>query len=250
MVGFAIEIMKLYDSAVKKYFKGLVALLLLPVCYGVLRSLGTLALEFQQVPEGSFYFLVGFVTYLVFQWVFFKPMRTYVFGHELTHAMAAWLTGGEVHSIKVGKNGGSVTVTKTNLFVALAPYMIPFYSLILLGSFFAVNLAYPLMAYWNYFLGVLGASLSFHAALTFFALKQKQPDLKSGGKFLSGVLIFLGNAMVLVFMLGILFPKTVSWAAFLSGTKTHTVIFCRHLGSGSCYLWNQGQSFLHAHPLR
>src|SRR4030095_1457696 len=125
-----------------------------------------------------------------------------------------------------------------------------FYSLILLGLFFSVNLAYPLMAYWNYFVGVLGASLSFHAALTFYALKQKQPDLKSGGKFLSGVLIFLGNSIVLVFMLGILFPRTVSWAAFLRGTKIHTVIFCRQLGSGSSYVWNQSQSYLHAHPAR
>jgi hypothetical protein len=134
--------------------------------------------------------------------------------------------------------------------VALAPYMIPFYSLILLGMFFAVNLAYPLMAYWKYFLVALGATLSYHAALTFFALKQKQPDLKSGGKFLSGVLIFLGNAIVLVFLLGVLFPKTVSWAMFLRGTKTHTVMICRQLISGSTYLWNQGQSYPHAHPTR
>src|SRR4051794_36019792 len=94
-------------------------LVLLPICYGVLRSFWVMAVGFEQVPEGSFYFLLGFAGYLAFQWVFFKPMRSYVFGHELTHALAAWLTGGEVHSIRVGKNGGSVTVTKPNLVVAL-----------------------------------------------------------------------------------------------------------------------------------
>ncbi len=224
-----------------------VGLILLPICYGVLRSLWALVLGFEQVPEGSFYFLLGFVIYLGFQWVFFKPMRSYVFGHELTHALAAWLTGGEVHAIHVGKKGGSVTVTKPNLFVALAPYIVPFYSLILLGVYVAVNFFYPLEAYRNYLLGLLGVTLAFHAALTAYALKQDQPDLKSGGKFLSGILIFLGNSLVLVFLLGVLFPHTVSWALFLRGTKTHTVLLCRRIGSGGSYLWTFGQNYLHGH---
>ena len=231
----------------KKLARGLVAILLLPVCYGVLRSLWALALGFEQVPEGSFYFLLGFLGYLVFQWVFFKPMRTYVFGHEFTHAMAAWLTGGEVHHINVGKKGGSVTVSKPNLMVALAPYVVPFYSLILLVFYFGAGLFYNLTAYWNYFLAILGASLSFHAALTVYALKQDQPDLKSGGKFLSGVIIFLGNAFVLVFLLGILFPRTVSWAVFLRGTKNDTLLLCRRLGRGGSYLWTASQDYLHGH---
>jgi len=243
---FAVGISKLYDPSVKKKsVRALVGLLLLPVCYGVLRSLWLLALEFKQVPEGSFYFLMGFAGYLVFQWVFFKPMRTYVFGHELTHAMAAWVTGGEVHHIQVSKRGGSVTVSKPNLFVALAPYMVPFYSLILMGMFFLVNFFHPLDRYWVYFLGALGASLGFHAALTVYALKQGQPDLKAGGKFLSGVLIVLGNSLVLVFLLGVLFPHTVSWGTFLRETKIHTVTLCRLIGVEGSRLWVQGRQYIH-----
>jgi hypothetical protein len=231
----------------KSFFRVVVALALVPVCYGVLRSLWGIALGFEQVPEGSFYFLLGFIGYLGLQWVFFKPMRTYVFGHELTHAMAAWLTGGEVSHFKVGKKGGSVTVTKPNLFVALAPYMVPLYSLILMGLFFGVNLFYDLSAYWIYFLGLLGASLGFHVSLTAYALKQDQPDLKSGGRLLSGILIFLGNAVFLVFTLGVLFPRTVSWVAFLSNTKNHTLIFCRRMGQGGAYIWLHREGFMHGH---
>lgn len=197
-------------------------------------------LGFQKVPEESLYFLIGFAAYLVFQWVFSKPMRTYVFGHELTHAMAAWVTGGEVHHFKVSKKGGSVMVTKPNLFVALAPYMIPFYSLILLVCFYAINFFNPLVAYWKYFLGLLGASVAFHIALTVYALRQNQPDLKSGGKFLSGVLIILGNSLVLVFLLGVLFPQTVSWSGFLRSTKTHTLTLCRLIGTEGSRLWVEG----------
>jgi hypothetical protein len=232
----------------KSFFRVLVALLLLPVCYGVARSLWSIAQGFQQVPEGSFYFFLGFGLYLVFQWVFFKPMRTYVFGHELTHAMAAWLTGGEVHHFKVGKKGGSVTVTKPNLFVALAPYMVPLYSFVAMLIYFAVNCFYNLAPYWNIFLGVLGATLSFHAALTFFALKQDQPDLRSGGKFLSGVLIFLGNSFALMLLLGVMFPQTVSWGVFLRGTKAHTMLLCRTIGDSGSHFLNQSKLTLNVHP--
>ncbi len=224
----------------QKLVRAGLGLFLLPLCYGVLRSLWAVALDFQHVPEGSVYFLIGFAGYLIFQWVFFKPMRTYVFGHELTHAVAAWVTGGEVHHFKVSKKGGSVVVTKPNLFVALAPYMIPFYSLMLLGLFYTINFFRPLELYWNYFLGLLGASLAFHAALTLYALRQNQPDLKSGGTFLSGVLIVLGNSLVLIFLLGVLFPHTVSWSVFLRSTKTHTITLCRFIGTEGSRLWVEG----------
>jgi hypothetical protein len=157
------------------------------------------------------------------------------------------LTGGEVHSINVSKKGGSVTVSKPNIVVALAPYVVPFYCLIFMGLFFGINLAYPLMPYWHAFLGLLGACLAFHVALTFFALKQDQPDLKSGGKFLSGIFIFLGNAFALVFLLGVLFPQTVSWAMFLRSTKINTVVFCRRVGSCSSDIWVHRVDYLHGH---
>lgn len=231
----------------KQLIRFVFAVLLLPVCYGVLRSLWTLICGFHTVPEGSYFFLLGFLAYFAFQWVFFKPMRTYVFGHELTHAMAAWMTGGKVHSFKVSKKGGSVTVTKPNIFVALAPYIIPIYSLILLAMFYGTNLLYNIMMYWNVFLAVLGASLAFHASLTIYALKQDQPDLKSGGKFLSGVLIVLGNAFALVFVLGVLFPKTVSWKTFLQGAQDHTLVLCRQIGTEGNAVWSYGQKNLHGY---
>ena len=40
---------------------------------------------FRGVPEGSFYFFMGLLGYFVMEWAFFRPIRTYVFGHELTH---------------------------------------------------------------------------------------------------------------------------------------------------------------------
>ncbi len=39
----------------------------------------------------------GTLAYFVFEALFQKPMRTYVFGHELTHVLAGLAVGSKVH---------------------------------------------------------------------------------------------------------------------------------------------------------
>src|SRR6266436_991114 len=101
----------------KKLKRFLIAILLLPVCYGVTRGLWFALGRFKDVPEGSFYFFAGVASYFAFQWVFFRPIRTYVFGHELSHAVAAWMSGADVKRFHVSKKGGSVSVSKSNVFI-------------------------------------------------------------------------------------------------------------------------------------
>lgn len=214
-----------------------IALALLPACYGVSYALWIQLKSFRHVPEGSFYFLAGMFSYLAFQWIFFQPIRTYVFGHELTHALAAWMTGGKVKHFHVSKKGGSVTVSKSNFWISLSPYIVPIYTIALLGLFFSIDYFYPVQRYWRPFLWVLGLSMGFHVALTVYALKMDQPDLKTSGRFLSGVIIYLGNAASVVFLLGILFPRTVSWKSFarVSGEKTFYAL--RQVGQGGVYVY-------------
>lgn len=232
---------------VKRVLNPGIALFLLPACFGVLQALAGTARNFEHVPEESFYFFLGVFGYLAFQWAFFKPMRTYVFGHELTHAMAAWVTGGEVKSFHVSKKGGAVTLTKTNLFVALAPYIIPVYAVFLLILFYGAKHLYDFSPYWHLWLAAFGAAMGFHAALTFYALKQNQPDLKMGGTLLSGVLIFLGNAVCLVLFLGVLFPRTVSWSHICRQTGAQTLHIYRQIGQTGIALCSRGQGWLYGH---
>jgi len=218
----------------KKPKRYTLALLLLPACYGVTMGLGQTLRSFRDVPEGSFYFFAGVLSYFAFQWAFFTPMRTYVFGHELTHALAAWMSGGKVKDFHVGKRGGHVKVTKSNVFVSLSPYIVPLYTLLLAGLSFALCAVYPsLKAYWRAFLWLLGASFGFHLALTAFALRQGQPDLKPSGRFLSAVLIYLGNAMAMVLLLGMLFPKTFSWKRFAVTTGEEAATAVKQVGKGT-----------------
>jgi hypothetical protein len=142
-------------------------------------------------------------------------MRTYVFGHELTHALAAWMSGAKVKKFKVSKSGGSVSVSKTNLFVALAPYVVPLYAMLLFLLYAIVGKFYPVQNYWRWMLCLIGAAFGFHMGLTVYALRQKQPDLKQGGIFLSGVVIYLGNMILMSVFLALLFPKTIAWRHFI-----------------------------------
>ncbi len=234
----------------KRIQRWMIALLLLPVCYGVLRALWQLLPAFRGVPEGSFYFFMGFLGYFVLEWAFFRPIRTYVFGHELTHALAALMSGGEVKKFHVSKEGGSVHVTKSNMFVALAPYMVPLYALILLGAFFTGHYFYDWHRYWNLFLTALGVSIGFHIGLTVYALKQSQPDLKVAGWFLSAVVIFLGNSLSLVLLLGILFPHTVSWRTLLRSSAQETWQAYRDVGERGQQVWRLSQENFHEYKNR
>jgi hypothetical protein len=139
--------------------------------------------------------------------------RAYVFAHEFTHAAAAWLNGAKVHSFVVKADSGHVDLSRMNAFIALAPYWIPLYSLIVVG-FYRLALW---TADWPYaeeaFLAAMGASLAFHFAHTARALwSTHQSDLDHLGVVLSLALIALLNAAVLLGALKCLFPKAVSLA--------------------------------------
>lgn len=190
------------------------AIALLPLCYGMTRGVIVLVAPLRDVPESSLYFFTGMAFYAALQWMFDRPMRVYVFGHELTHALAAWASGAQVRKFHVTSRGGYVTLSKTNLFIALAPYIFPLYALIVLLGYLVIDRFVPLAAYWRWLLLLVGMALAFHVGLTVHALRQGQPDLKLGGRFLSAVLIYLGNAGILAAVLLALFPRTTSLKQF------------------------------------
>jgi hypothetical protein len=225
-------------SMVKKLKRYTLGVLLLPLCYGMAVGFWAILRPFRSVPEGSFYFMAGIFSYLAFQWVFFRPIRTYVFGHELSHALAAWMSGAKVKHFHVSKKGGSVTVTKSNFFVALAPYMLPLYALLFMAAYFILSYFYPILKnYWRLFLWLLGGTMGFHMALTAYALKMDQPDLKATGKFLSAVIIYIGNTVAIVFLLGVLFPRTVSWRRFASVSGREAFVAVQEVSKGTQVVW-------------
>lgn len=158
-------------------------------------------------------FLVGVGSYLVLHFLLYKPVFLHVVGHELTHALFAALFGGRVKTLNVSAKGGVVLVSKSNLLVALAPYFIPLYTLMALVLFWVVMPAIK-----PYAAGLVGATVAFHGALTFFTLKSHQPDLEEGGVLLSLALIYVANLLLLAGILALLLPEWFAFGSFLHGT--------------------------------
>ena len=176
------------------------AVLLLPVCVGVGQALFDIIsqLEFNEMVMAPF--LTGIICMgLVFFWLP-RPILVYILGHEFTHAIAAMLCGGRVKGMKVGRDGGHVYVTRDNFFVTLAPYFIPIYA-IMVFVVFALGrqlLGWEGFVAWALFFWALGLSYTFHILLTWDILHTRQPDITSQGYLFSAVVIFLGNALVVI----------------------------------------------------
>src|SRR5689334_1112408 len=142
-------------------------------------------------------YALGAVAYFILEKLLSKPMTLYVVGHELTHMLSGLLSGARIHSFKAGSKGGEVKMSKSNLFVALSPYIVPIYTLLVILLFAIVRIWWkdPLLS--HFFQFFLGATLAFHLSMTAAAIHRKQPDLKFMGIFLSTVLIAIGNTLIL-----------------------------------------------------
>lgn len=182
--------------------KGFVGLILLPAAW--VAVVAALQLVFSLRPRHvgahplSFYGLIIGVGLWVFVWIVFpRPIRTYVLGHELTHAVWALAMGGRVSRLKVGSRGGSVQVSKTNWAITLAPYFFPFYTLIVTIAAAVLHLWIDLSPYEPLVLGAVGFTYAFHVTFTVHMLAQRQPDVIEEGRLFSYVIIVLFNAVIL-----------------------------------------------------
>lgn len=194
----------------KKLARWTLATLLLPFCWvtswTLLKTFSHATLEqgFWQSPQ-FWYFAIG--SLLMLGWFWSKLGQSfflylYVFGHELTHAAFVKFFGGKVYDMEWGSTGGYVTTDKSNWVISLSPYFVPFWSVI------AVILYAVPCFFWEIpgeadlvFYAVMGASWSFHMAWTIWMIPRDQPDLKDNGTYLSLVLIYFGNLVVLVGLL-------------------------------------------------
>ena len=134
-------------------------------------------------------------------------MWIYVLGHELTHALWAWLFGGQVKRLKVTAKGGHVIVTKTNFLIGLAPYFFPLYAVLVVAVFVTGHLIWNWQGILVWFHLLLGAAYAFHVTLTVYILQNRQTDITEQGYLFSAVIIFLGNVGVLLVGLPLLTAK-------------------------------------------
>jgi hypothetical protein len=214
---------------VPKWLKTVIAIVLLPACIGAASALWMVLRRSGSADTTWVPFLAGAACWIVIYLLLPRPMLIYVFGHELTHAVWTWLCGGRVKKFKTSSSGGHVVITKSNFLIALAPYFFPLYAVLVVGVFVTGHLIWNWQQFLVWFHLLLGAAYAFHVTLTAHVLQTRQSDITSQGYLFSGVIIFLGNIMVLLIGIPLLAAK-VDLITALGWWLQGTVQIFQHLG--------------------
>ncbi|MFZ5807426.1 MAG: hypothetical protein ACOY3I_09510 [Verrucomicrobiota bacterium] len=189
-----------------RLFKFLLACALIPALGSTIHfgaQFVTDAMSLKTLPWAKMgWFGGGVAVWLVVYLTMSRPSRLYVFGHELTHAMAVWLSGGTISGFKVNKASGEVRANKMSAWIALAPYILPLYPIVIGVIWLILIWNWPqTKAYEPWFIFLWGASWSFHFCFTLSLLKTDQPDFASQGYFFSFTIISLSNCWILITLL-------------------------------------------------
>jgi hypothetical protein len=176
--------------------------------------LANLEKHFWRTDEFVF-FLAGGLGWWGAHWLGWRPVRLYVFSHEVTHLLVAkYLFRGKIFDWKVTSAGGYVETNKSNTWITLGPYMLPFYTLVVMALFGMAGLFWDLMqwrmaeigplvlkfrAVWAlYFL--VGFTWAFHLTYTLQTVHVEQGDLTRNGEFFSILLIVLVNLFLITLL--------------------------------------------------
>jgi len=213
-----------------KYLRVLLGLALLPCCWALARSfvdvLGTAAGGGGIVSVEAMSLLGGVAAFTLCWATLSHPVRTYVLGHELTHALWGLCFGAVPSDVRVSASGGSVKLTKTNVFITLAPYFFPFYTFVVIVVAlitYAFLRPLPFLPLWMF---LIGFTWAFHVLFTLETLTQRQPDVKLYGRIFSWTLIFAVNVLLVLVWLAATTDLTF---AELGGTLMRRLI--------SAYTW-------------
>lgn len=218
-----------------RLLKLLVGFLLIPA--GVAATL-VFQSEIFPLLRTRWYFLSGIGSYLVLLAIFQQPIRTYVFGHELTHAFWVWIFGGRVKGFKAAASGGQVRATKSNFLIFLAPYFFPLYSFLALVLFLFLGIFFSGIGVSRGLGFILGFTWTFHITFTIYVLLQGQPDVRQNGRVFSLALIYLANVVVLSCLLVFISPRVTYGEYFIDLWSQVRLIYLS--------LWRGGPGFCRA----
>ena len=194
------------------FLRLLLGLALLPMCWGVSRAffdaivIAAGASGWMSVEALS---LLGGIAAFAMAWFALShPVRMYVLGHELTHALWGLLFGARPSDVRVSASGGSVRLTKSNMLITLAPYFFPFYTFIVIVVALVTYAFFRPLPYLPLWLFLVGFTWSFHVLFTLETLGQRQPDVKLYGRIFSWTFIFLVNVGIVLVWLALMTPLT------------------------------------------
>lgn len=227
----AAEDLRNHPTIPTRWLNNVIALFFLPPAWILTKALFTSFTHVTQnhafwFTEEFWFFTLGALLWTIAfcgsLWVYGepRPLRIYVLGHELTHAIMAKAMGGKVFDFKATRNGGYVVTDKSNFWIALAPYFWPLYSIGVIAVYGGVSIFYNLQAYTPVLFGLLGLTWAFHFSFTLWMIPKGQTDLTAHGTFFSLVVIYLLNLILLCALLIFAAPE-VTFQAFGQEAASH-----------------------------
>lgn len=170
---------------------------------------------------------VAVAVYILLRVIIGKPVRIYVFGHEMGHFIAAKMTGKKVVDAHISADGrsGWVLTRGTNMWIRLAPYAISSYNILLCLLWLFLSRFHHLSPLIYLFLAFMMVSMNADFAISGFF--ENQPDLDFSGRLFASAYILFAAILWIPFLL---------WpAASGVGVKTLLKIYLSWLGSS--YRW-------------
>ena len=181
-------------------------LLSLPIfAAGLIVLHAVFGLNYAAQTQITFSLLSGLVFGIIIFTFVCRLKRFYIFGHELAHWIFAKIFMKETKNFKVGKHGGAVQVKDPNIWVVLAPYFYPTFTILWLPFWFLFKHFKNHIPYsFEIFFVILGMSWAYHLVLTLYALKFEQSDIERAGRPLSFSIIFFINMLFIYTFLSLI----------------------------------------------
>ena len=226
------------------FLRMLVGLALLPAAWGLSRTLWD-AVVIAAGGAGGFSvevvsLLAGLMAFALCWATVSHPVRAYVLGHELTHALWGLMFGARPSDVRVTAAGGSVQLDKTNFLITLAPYFFPFYTFIVVVAAiitYAFIRPLPFLPLWLF---LIGFTWSFHLLFTLETLAPRQPDVKLYGRIFSWtVIIILNIALVLVWLAS---TTVLTFDGLWEIVRARVADAYVGVGGGFLWLWRRGRA--------
>ncbi|MFH1790563.1 MAG: hypothetical protein ABH885_01065 [Candidatus Omnitrophota bacterium] len=210
-----------------KALKNIIGIVALPVAVGFSKVFCSMLSEVSYISSNMGLFLWGIILYMLMHILFWKPVYLYTLGHEAIHIIATWMCGGHVTSFSITNDGGSVTTSKTNVFIELSPYFVPIYTLVLIFMIPVVRYWFADADFFKYYALILGFSLGMHLIMTAEIIKLKQPDIANSGYAFSLTVIYVANLAIIFLVFSILI-KELSFTQFvMKGLESSGDIYSR-----------------------
>ncbi|MFC1499146.1 hypothetical protein ACFLS1_11860 [Verrucomicrobiota bacterium] len=215
-----------------KIIKLLVGIVLIPFCIAVTQTLVSLVRVMQPsdcsaIPSSAWALGGGFLVWLFLYFVLPRPVRTYVLAHELTHALWGLLMDAKIFRMRISAKSGSVTLSKTNFIILLAPYFFPLYTVLVIAGYYVLSVFFDMERYYLCWLSLIGFTWGFHFTFTISTLLQHQTDVKECGRVFSYAMIYLMNIFGICLWIVIVSSVTLEQMVSFTG---------EHIGSLSVFL--------------